>query len=118
MARQFGLSQPLPKYLITKSYAVLFFIHEPGEDWFESCKDFFRRMKVFLNSLEFLLSFHCTKEFEDQWSLYYWGVQDPHLMAQRFTSNFTSKISNLISTQVWSVHLIFLHSCVFVFYSI
>ncbi|KAI5445131.1 hypothetical protein KIW84_013400 [Lathyrus oleraceus] len=79
VARKFSLSKLIPKSLIPEEDVILFSTDEPSEKWLKSCKDFFGEKNMVLNCLEFSLSFHCTKEFKDWWSLYYQG-SDPFLL--------------------------------------
>lgn len=49
----------------------------------------FKNKPLYMYSFSFLLSFYCTKEFEDWWGSYYLSATNSILMAQRILYAFS-----------------------------
>lgn len=81
VAKQFGLSQLLPKSLIPQEDCVFISIDNSCEENLTKCLNIFKDKPFYLPSFNFFLSFHCMEEFEDWWQSYYQSATGPMLMA-------------------------------------
>lgn len=88
-ARQFGLSQLLPKSLDPQAKAFFFSTDTPNEIQIKNCHKFCKRSEFFLNSFDYFLSYHFTQEFEEWWELHYDVVPSHTLMAQHLVDVFS-----------------------------
>ncbi|KAI5386525.1 hypothetical protein KIW84_072887 [Lathyrus oleraceus] len=79
VSRKFGLSQMLPKCL---GEAFFFSAKNTTERWLKSYHEFCKRKEGFLYAFDYKLSYHCTQEFEEWWSIHRKNVLDHTLMEQ------------------------------------
>lgn len=89
MARQFGLSQLLPKCFIPKGEAFFCSTDNGTEKWLKGSHEYYKKKEVFLHASEYKLSYHYTQEFEEFLTIHWQTFPDHTLIVQRLVDIFS-----------------------------
>ncbi|KAI5383391.1 hypothetical protein KIW84_070698 [Lathyrus oleraceus] len=89
VARQIGLSELLPKCVIPRVETLFCMLDTATERWLKGSRLVYIKKEVFFHAFDYILSYHCTQEFEEWWAQHWSLVPDHTMMAQCLVDAFS-----------------------------